>query len=474
MAVTQVATRQVADLAITDGKLAGSIGDGKLATSYIKADGTRAFTGNQSAGGNKITNLGTPTADADAATKAYVDAMKQGLDVKDSVRAATTTNITLSGTQTVDGVALSANDRVLVKDQSAGADNGIYLCAAGAWTRTTDADSSADVTAGMYAWVEEGTVNGDTGWILTTNNPITLATTALVFSQFSGAGQIVAGAGLTKNGNTLDVGAGSGITVAADSVAITTAGVTETHLSTSVAGAGLTGGGGAALAVGAGTGITVNANDVAISAGGVGVTQLATAVAGNGLTGGGGAALAVGAGSGIQVNADDVAIAAGGVTATHLAAAVAGNGLTGGGGSALAVGAGTGIAVGADTVGIAAGGVGITELSTAVAGNGLTGGGGAALAVGAGNGLSVSADAVKLDGSWFIANETPTGAINGSNVTFTLANTPFTGTVQVYLNGILQDPGAGNDYTISAGTITMLSAPLTGDKIRVHYVKNIA
>ncbi len=159
-----------------------------------------------------------PSSAQDAATKAYVDGLINGVDVKSSVRVATTANITLSATQTIDGVALSVGDRVLVKDQSTGSQNGIYAVASGAWSRTTDADANAEVTAGMYVFVTEGTSNADTGWLLTTNDTITIGTTALTFTQFTGAGQIVAGSGLTKTGNTLDIGAGNGITVNADTI----------------------------------------------------------------------------------------------------------------------------------------------------------------------------------------------------------------------------------------------------------------
>lgn len=176
---------------------------------------------------------GTPTAPTatagtnttQLATTAFVttavDAARSGLDVKASVRVATTANITLSGTQTIDGIALSVGDRVLVKDQTTGSQNGLYLVASGAWTRTTDADVSSEVTSGMFTFVEEGTTNADSGWVLTTDGTIVINTTALVFAQFSGAGQIVAGSGLTKTGNTLNVGAGTGITVNPDDVALT-------------------------------------------------------------------------------------------------------------------------------------------------------------------------------------------------------------------------------------------------------------
>jgi hypothetical protein len=168
----------------------------------------------------KITSLADPTNAQDAATKAYVDAARSGLDVKASVRAATTANITLSGAQTIDGVALSAGDRVLVKNQSTASQNGIYVVAAGSWARATDADSDTEVTPGLFTFVEEGTVNSDSGWVLSTNSTITLGTTGLTFAQFSGAGQITAGDGLTKDGNTLNVATASTsrIVVNADSI----------------------------------------------------------------------------------------------------------------------------------------------------------------------------------------------------------------------------------------------------------------
>jgi hypothetical protein len=142
----------------------------------------------------------------DAYTKTEVDGLVTGLDFKQSVRAATTANITLSATQTIDGVAVVAGNRVLVKDQSTSSQNGIYVVAAGAWSRSTDADNTpaGEVTAGMYCFVEEGTTNADSGWVLTTNDAITLGTTSLVFAQFNGLGQVNAGTGLSKTGNTLN------------------------------------------------------------------------------------------------------------------------------------------------------------------------------------------------------------------------------------------------------------------------------
>jgi hypothetical protein len=169
--------------------------------------------------GRRIINLLDPIGSNEAATKSYVDTVAQGLDAKASVKAASTGTLTLSGTQTIDGIALIANDRVLVKDQSTASQNGIYVVASGAWTRATDVDSWAELP-GAFVFVEQGTTNADTGWVCTVDQGGTLGSTAVTWTQFSGAGNIVAGAGLTKSGNTIDVGAGTGISVAADSIAV--------------------------------------------------------------------------------------------------------------------------------------------------------------------------------------------------------------------------------------------------------------
>ena len=178
-------------------------------------------------GTNKITGLGTPTADADAVTKSYVDAIAQGIDAKASVVAASTANLTLSGAQTIDGVSVIAGDRVLVKDQTTASANGIYLCASGSWTRTTDADTYAELVA-AYTFVEGGTVNANNGFICTIPTSGTLGSTSITFAQFSGAGQVIAGAGLTKTGNTLDVGTASSsrIVVNSDNIDLATTAVT--------------------------------------------------------------------------------------------------------------------------------------------------------------------------------------------------------------------------------------------------------
>lgn len=220
---------------------------------FIKKDGSVAFTANIDAGSNTITNVADPVNPQDAATKIYVDGMVQGLDAKESVRVATTGNIDLTtgGLLIIDGVQLVAGNRVIVKDQTDLTENGIYVAAEGEWLRSADAATSATVTANIYAFVEEGTINGDNGFVLVTNGDIVIGTTELVITQFNGAGQIIAGTGMTKTGNQLDVGSGFGITANADNLSINLA--TDSGLAVDVNGltiAATTAGDGIAFAAG--------------------------------------------------------------------------------------------------------------------------------------------------------------------------------------------------------------------------------
>ena len=277
MASTQIVNRQIADGAINNDKIQAGAGieTSKLAdgANFTKKDGSVAFTGNQSMGGNLITNLATPSASTDAATKGYVDTAISGLnslfDAKGSVKVATTVAGTLATSftngQTIDGIVLATNDRILIKNQASQIENGIYTVnASGAPTRATDMDVWTEVP-GAFVAVEEGTANVDTIWLCTSNQGGTINSTAITFQQIP-----------------------------------TTAGLSNTN---------------------------------------------------------------------------------------------------------------------------------------------------------------------------FIDKEIPSGSINGSNTAFTLVNTPVAGSEHVYLNGVLQESGAGNDYTISGANITLLSAPLTGEKLRITYRK---
>src|SRR5499427_2177040 len=186
--------------------------------------------------GQKITSLGTPTAGTDATTKAYVDGAISGLSWKDTARVASTANVALTGLVAIDGVTPIANDRVLLKNQTAPAENGIWIAASGAWARATDAAAAGDLL-NAAVFVSEGTVNKDTAWVMTTDAPITVGTTALTWVQFGGPTAYVGGAGLTLTGNTFDVGAGTGITVAADTVAVdTTVIATQSYVTTAITG----------------------------------------------------------------------------------------------------------------------------------------------------------------------------------------------------------------------------------------------
>ena len=217
--------------------------------------------------GNGNAKVADPTDNAHIATKGYVDAARQGLDVKASVRVASVAPVAIASAleagDTIDGITLVAGDRVLLKDQSTASENGIYVAvASGAASRADDANTSAKVTTGMFTFVAEGTVNGDNGFVLTTNDTITLGTTGLTFVQFSGAGQVIAGAGLTKSGNTLDVvGTADRITINADSVDIASTYAGQSSITT----------------LGTITTGVWNGTDVAVADGGTGASDAASA-----------------------------------------------------------------------------------------------------------------------------------------------------------------------------------------------------
>ena len=251
-------------------------------------------TGTVDVGSARITNLATPTQSTDAATKAYVDATASGLDVKQSVRMATTANLsatasgtglgktlTNSGTQAVfavDGITAVVGDRVLVKNQTTTANNGVYtVTTVGTvstnWvlTRATDADNSTpatEVTSGMFTFIEEGSTLANTGWVLSTTGTITLDTTGLTFSQFSGAGTYLASGGLQLVGNTFSVNLGS-------NSSLTTTGNTL-QVNSTIAGNGLTYTNGVIDVVGTSNRISVTADAIDISSSYVGQATITT------------------------------------------------------------------------------------------------------------------------------------------------------------------------------------------------------
>jgi hypothetical protein len=514
----------------------------KLAKVPITPDGATAFTAAQSMGGFKITSLADPTVATDAATKQYADNLAQGLSAKMSVRVVATANITQSGTQTIDGVALSIGDTVLCIAQTTGSQNGSWVVASGAWTRTVDFADVNDAVRSPYWFVGEGTANAGNGYVMVTW-PYTINTTALVFTQFSGAGEIIAGNGISKSGNTLSINTAVTVdlntsqtltnktidasqlvgTVAAARMPALTGDVTSTvgTVATTIANAVVTL---AKMANLAANSVIANATGSAATPTAIGMVSAATA-----------STVAFRDGNAnFQVNnliEDTITIATAAGTTTLTVASDRNQQFTGSttqtvvlpnattlvvghqfyimnrssgavtvnmnGGTLLQTLAASsfalftlinsGTAAGTwDSAYSSGGGSGTVTTVSVVNANGFNGsvanaGTTPAITISTtitgvlkGNGTAISAATAGTDymaPANFVVRETPTGTINGVNVTFTLANAPVAGTEQLFLNGILQEPGAGNDYTISGATITYLTAPATNDRLKATYMK---
>jgi len=535
MAGTIVDAQISATAAIVTTKLADS-------ANFILRTGVTAFTANQSMGGFALTNLATPVSATDAARKDYVDNVAQGLAAKQSVRVLASANVTQSGTQTIDGVALSAGDTVLCIGQTTGSQNGSWTVASGAWTRTPDFADVNDAVRSPYWFVGEGTTNAGSGWVMTTW-PYTIGTTALSFTQFSGAGEIIAGNGLSKSGNTLSIN--TAVTVDVNSIqTLTNKSIVATQLTGTLQAAqfpALTGD------------VTTSAGSLATTIANSAVTLAKMAnLAANSVIGNTSGSAAVPAAvslvstatastvpfrdananfqlNNLIENMTTTATAAGTTTLTISSsktqqftgsstqtmvlpnATTLQNGhqfyamnrssgavtVNMNGGTLLQTMAASsfclftlinnGTAAGTwDSAYSSGGGSGTVTTVSVVTANGFAGtvanaGTTPAITISTtvtgvlkGNGTSISAAVAGTDfmaPSDFVVRETPTGSVNGVNTSFTLANTPIAGTEQVFLNGLLQEPGAGNDYTISGATITYLTAPLTNDRLRVSYYK---
>lgn len=337
---------------VDHGSLAG-LGDDDH-TQYILAAGTRAFTGNQSFGGFKATNLADPTSSQDAVTLSYMNARLNGLTPKAPARAATTANITLSGAQTIDTVSIVAGNRVLVKNQTNAEENGIYVAAAGAWSRAADMDSLTpfDEFNGAWTTVQEGSQAGQV--FVQYGTVSTVDTDPVNWAYYNPIAGLIGGDMITFAGSTfsVDLASVSGlessnpgnvagqlrVKLEASNPSLRITGSNELAAKLDAAGAIASGASGLAVQVDNST-VEINSNALRVKAAGIDENHLAASVAGNGLSGGAGSALAVNVdNSTIEINSDSLRVKDAGITAAKLNSNVADQStITGGTGSALAV-----------------------------------------------------------------------------------------------------------------------------------------
>jgi hypothetical protein len=468
-------------------------------------------TGTVAVSSKRITGLATPTADADAATKAYVDSVAEGLDIKESCVAATTAALAavtyangasgVGATLTadangalaaVDGVTLLATERVLIKDQASALQNGIYIVttvgdagAAFVLTRAGDMDGSpASEIPGAFTFIEEGTTQADNGFVCTTNAPVTMGTTAINWSQFSGAGQITAGDGLAKAGDVLSVNVDDVTTaISGDAVIVkTSANLTTPNIGVAngdsftatgtVQGATLTDGT-ATITSGAIASVTtiVTSGNITTGAGNViagnvtgAIGDFSGAVSGSTLT----------SDSGITISANDIDSSGAAITVNQASAdldfVVEGNGDA----NLFRTDAGS------DTVLIATA-TATTGATLKVAGTDsiLIPVGTTAERPSAATGMirfNTSIDAFEFydsaawttAGSDFTVIATQTFAGDNSTVAFTLSEAQTTASCIVSINGVVQLPTTA--YAVSSTTLTFTEAPLSGDAIEVRKI----
>ena len=393
----------------------------------------------------KIINVADPTNATDAVNKQYADALTRSLSWKASVRAASTAAGTLASdfepTDMLDGIELVEGDRILLKNQAAGEENGIYVVqASGAPARATDADTALKLK-GATVTVQEGTVNEDKVYRLITDN-VTLDTTALTWTEIGGGGTSYSAdnQGITETGGVFSL--------ALDGSTLSKSG-SGLRLAAGIAGAGI-------VYNSSALDVNVDGTTIEISSDAL---RIAATAAGSGLSGGGASALSVNTGTasatGLEISSDTV----------RIAADAAGGGLSGGGGSALSVNTGTasatGLEVSSDTV----------RIATDAAGAGLTGGGGSALAVGQGStysGITVSANDIDINAT-VVVRKYAVNIGNGSNtsiaVTHNLGTKDITWSVRANSDDsfVLTDGVATNTNTL---TLTFATAPTT-DQYRV-------
>ena len=463
------------------------------------------------ASSKRITSVASPTGDNDAANKAYVDSVAEGLDVKESVVAATTAALAAvtynNGTggvgatltadangvlAAVDGVTMVAGERLLVQNQAAALQNGIYLCtsigAVGApfvLTRAGDMDGSpASEIPGAFVFVEEGTTNADNGFVCTTNAPVTMGTTAINFTQFSGAGQITAGAGLAKTGDTLSVNVDDVTTaISGDAVIVkTSANLTTPNIGVA--------NGDSFTATGTVQGATVTDGTATITSGAIAsVTTLTTS--GNVTTGSGnviagnvtgaigdfsgavsGATLT--SDSGLTISGNDIDSSGAAITVNQASAdldfVVEGNGdanlfRTDAGSDTVLIStatATTGATLKVDSTDSILIPVGTTaQRPSAVTGMIR---------------FNTSIDAFEFydssawttAGSDFTVIATQAFAGDNSTVAFTLSEAQTTASCIVSINGVVQLPTTA--YAVSGTTLTFTEAPLSGDAIEVRKI----